>query len=536
MSIAERRPRLDFLLAPLLNLRIRTRLTLAFSGVFVLMLVLAAYSGLRMVEMKDRLAHVTQSNNQQIAQVNKMIYSVSQRAIALRNLALLKDPDLKKQELEAIDKAGKDYAEAHAKLLALIKQYDASEAEKALLEAMERADNTTSPLMAKAAELGKADDEAAAVAFLMERVRPRQARWIIVLQTMSGLQDKTSREYVQDAEADFARARMWMIGLVGAALAGGMLVAWLVTVSITRPLGAAVHVARTVASGDLSRETRVQRRDELGDLLRVLDEMRQRLATVVSSVRTGSESIATGTGEIAAGNADLSQRTERQAASLQETAASMEQIRVTARNNADTAVQARSLADGASAAATKGGEVVGEVVRTMQDIADSSKRIVDIIGTIDGIAFQTNILALNAAVEAARAGEQGRGFAVVASEVRSLAKRSADAAREIKALIHASVERVEAGSRLVQGAGSTMDDIVGQVQRVTSMIGEISQSSHQETSGIDQIGNAVTELDHVTQQNAALVEQSAAAAESLRQQADRLLETVGAFKLHPQAA
>ena len=536
MFPADQRPRLDFLIAPLLNLRIRTRLTLAFSGVFVLMLVMAAYAGLQMVETKNRLAHVTQSNNQQIAQVNKMVYSVSQRAIALRNLAMLKDPDLKKQELAAIEKAGQDYSEAYAKLLALIKEFDASEAEKALLEAMERADSVTSPLMAKAAELGQADDEAAAVAFLMDKVRPRQARWIIVLQTMSGLQDKTSREYVQDAEESFAKARLWMLGLVGLALAGGVAVAWLVTVSITRPLASAVQVARTVASGDLSQRTTVRRNDELGDLLRTLDDMRQRLSAVVASVRAGSESIATGTGEIAAGNADLSQRTERQAGSLQQTAASMEQIRVTARNNADTAVQARSLADGASAAATKGGEVVGQVVHTMQDIATSSKRIVDIIGVIDSIAFQTNILALNAAVEAARAGEQGRGFAVVASEVRSLAKRSADAAREIKTLIHESVERVEAGSRLVQGAGATMDDIVGRVQRVTSMIGEISHSSHQETSGIDQIGDAVTELDHVTQQNAALVEQSAAAAESLRQQAGRLLETVSAFKLQAQPA
>ena len=533
MAHAATRTGLQSLYGPLLNLRIRTRLTLAFSGVFVLMLVLAGYAGLRMVEMKERLAHVTQSNNQQIAQVNKMIYSVSQRAIALRNLAMLKDPEAKKQELQAIDTAGKDYADAHAKLLALIKQFDASEAEKALLEAIERAGQTTGPLMAKAAELGQSGDEAAAVAFLMDRVRPRQARWIIVLQTMSGLQDKTSREFVQDAEEDFQKARTWMVALVAMAMAGGVSVAWLVTVSITGPLASAVNMARTVASGDLSRHIEVRRKDELGDLLQALDGMRGSLSAVVATVRSGSESIATGTGEIAAGNADLSQRTERQAASLQETAASMEQIRVTVRNNADTAVQARSVADGASSAAAKGGDVVGEVVRTMQDIASSSKRIVDIIGVIDGIAFQTNILALNAAVEAARAGEQGRGFAVVASEVRSLAKRSADAAREIKSLINDSVERVEAGSRLVQGAGATMDDIVDRVRRVTSLIGEISQSSHQETSGIDQIGDAVTDLDHVTQQNAALVEESAAAAESLRQQADRLLEAVGTFKLQP---
>ena len=536
MAIAPRQSMIDTLLAPFLNLRIRTRLTLAFCGLFVLMLVLAGYAGLRMVDMKDRLAHVTQSNNQQIAQVNKMIYSVSQRAIALRNLALLNDAELKKQELEAIDKAGKDYADAWGKLLELIKQYDASEAEKALLEAIERADKAAAPLMAKAAELGQADDEAAAVAYLMDRVRPRQARWIIVLQTMAGLQDKTSRDYVVDAEEDFARARNWMVGLVIASLAGGIAVAWLVTVSITRPLGFAVRMARTVAAGDLSQQIDVRRKDELGELLQALNTMSHSLSAVVATVRAGSESIATGTGEIAAGNADLSMRTERQAASLQETASSMEQIRVTARNNAETAVQARSVADGASHAAAKGGEVVGEVVRTMQDIADASKRIVDIIGVIDGIAFQTNILALNAAVEAARAGEQGRGFAVVASEVRSLAKRSADAAREIKALINDSVQRVEAGSRLVQGAGVTMDDIVGRVSRVTAMIGEISQSSHQENSGIGQIGDAVTELDQVTQQNAALVEESAAAAESLRQQADRLLEAVGTFKLQDQAA
>jgi methyl-accepting chemotaxis protein len=214
----------------------------------------------------------------------------------------------------------------------------------------------------------------------------------------------------------------------------------------------------------------------------------------------------------------------------------MEQLTATVRQNADTARMASQLATGASGVATQGGEVVGQVVTTMEEISSSSRKIADIIGVIDGIAFQTNILALNAAVEAARAGEQGRGFAVVASEVRSLAKRSADAAREIKTLINASVERVEAGSRLVQGAGTTMDDIVGRVRRVTSMISEISLSTHEETSGIDQIGNAVTELDFVTQQNAALVEQSAAAAESLRQQAERLLDAVGAFKLQPQGA
>ena len=519
------------LFRPLLNLRIRTRLTLAFCGVFVLMVAMAGFAGHRMAVMKDQMTHITEANMHQIEQVTKMVYSVSQRAIALRNLALLKDPELKKAELEAIAKAGESYTAAHAALLESIKTYDASEAEKALLEAIQRAEEVNAPLMAKAAELGQADDAEEAVSFLMEKVRPRQARWITVLQTMAGLQDKTSNEFAVDAEADFAQARNWLIGFVAVALAAGLLVAWLVTVSITRPIADAVRLARTVASGDLTTHTVAVRKDELGELLTALNSMNDHLAAVVTQVRSGSESIATGTSEIASGNADLSNRTEQQAASLQQTAASMEQIRATVRNNADTATEASSMADSASAAASKGGEAVGQVVRTMEEITASSKRIADITGVIDGIAFQTNILALNAAVEAARAGEQGRGFAVVASEVRSLAQRSAAAAREIKTLITESVERVEAGSRQVQGACGAMDDIVDRVRRVTSLIGEISLATREQSGGIDQVGDAVTHLDQVTQQNAALVEESAAAAESLRHQADRLVQSVSVFRV-----
>jgi methyl-accepting chemotaxis protein len=318
---------------------------------------------------------------------------------------------------------------------------------------------------------------------------------------------------------------------VVAALIVGIALGLVITRSITRPIQQAVQVATTVSKGDLTSRIDVQGKDETAQLLRALSEMNDSLARVVGQVRNSSDSIATGSAEIATGNQDLSQRTEEQASNLQQTAASMEQMGATVKNNAETTQQASSLANRASAAAAKGGEVVGAVVATMQDIANSSKKIVDIIGVIDGIAFQTNILALNAAVEAARAGEQGRGFAVVASEVRSLAGRSADAAKEIKSLIGASVEKVEVGARQVNEAGASMNEIVAQVQRVTELIAEISSATAEQSTGIGQVGEAVTQLDQVTQQNAALVEESAAAAESLKHQAAALAQVVSVFKL-----
>ncbi|MGJ7569957.1 methyl-accepting chemotaxis protein [Variovorax sp. RB2P76] len=335
--------------------------------------------------------------------------------------------------------------------------------------------------------------------------------------------------------ADHASGQTLLLALSAIALVLGALFAWRLTLGIVRPLGRAVTVAETVAAGDLSADIVVESRDEAGQLMHALREMNASLAKVVGEVRSGTETIATASGQIASGNQDLSSRTEEQASSLEETAASMEELTSTVKQNADNARQANQLAVSASEVAVRGGSVVGQVVDTMGSINASSKKIVDIIGVIDGIAFQTNILALNAAVEAARAGEQGRGFAVVASEVRSLAQRSAAAAKEIKTLIGDSVEKVEEGSKQVEEAGRTMEEIVGSVRRVTDIMGEITAASQEQTSGIEQINQAISQMDQVTQQNAALVEEASAAAQSLQEQAGSLVQSVSIFKLDRNA-
>ena len=321
---------------------------------------------------------------------------------------------------------------------------------------------------------------------------------------------------------------VWVAVLV--ALLGAIVLAIWIIRAITVPLQNAVAVSRAVAAGDLSMNLQVQGRSETAQLLQALQEMLQSLRKVVTDVRSGSEGVASASAEIAQANHDLSARTEQQASALEETAASMEQLNSTVRQNADNARQANQLAMSASTVAQRGGSVVSEVVETMKGINESSRRISDIIGVIDGIAFQTNILALNAAVEAARAGDQGRGFAVVASEVRALAGRSADAAKEIKQLIGASVERVDAGSVLVDQAGATMQEVVAAIRRVTDLMSEISAASNEQSQGVSQVGEAVTQMDQVTQQNAALVEEMAAAASSLRGQAQELVKTVDVFR------
>jgi methyl-accepting chemotaxis protein len=333
------------------------------------------------------------------------------------------------------------------------------------------------------------------------------------------------------SDSVYAQARLWVVGLLLGAVALGLVLALWIARIVARPLAEAVKVAQSVAGGDLTSRIESETTDETGLLLDALRGMNDSLVKIVGEVRTGTDTIATASSQIASGNQDLSSRTEEQASSLEQTAASMEELTSTVKQNADNARQANQLAVSASEVAVKGGTVVSQVVDTMGSINASSKKIVDIIGVIDGIAFQTNILALNAAVEAARAGEQGRGFAVVASEVRSLAQRSAAAAKEIKTLIGDSVEKVEEGSKQVAEAGRTMEEIVGSVKRVTDIMGEITAASQEQTSGIEQINQAITQMDQVTQQNAALVEEASAAAQSLQEQAGSLVQAVSVFKL-----
>ncbi|HYD79220.1 MAG TPA: methyl-accepting chemotaxis protein [Paucimonas sp.] len=356
--------------------------------------------------------------------------------------------------------------------------------------------------------------------------------------------DKVVEMSVKRAAADEAAAKgriesaTWLlVAILVLAVGAGLGMAWMIMRSILKPLQEAVDAAQTVAAGDLTRKITVDHaEDETGQLLQALKGMNENLVKIVAQVRGGTNAIADASSQIAAGNLDLSQRTEEQASSLAETASAMEELTGTVKQNADNANQANQLALTASDVASKGGAVVSEVVQTMGSINESAKKIVDIISVIDGIAFQTNILALNAAVEAARAGEQGRGFAVVAAEVRNLAQRSAAAAKEIKALISDSVEKVHNGSKLVDQAGATMDEVVASVKRVSDIISEIAAASREQTTGIEQVGNSLAQMDQVTQQNAALVEQAAAAAESMHQQTESLASVVSVFKLSPEAA
>ena len=384
----------------------------------------------------------------------------------------------------------------------------------------------------------RANDLKEAQRLLVEKIRPLYVPAEQGIDALVKLQlDEAQGEYGR-AVAHYATIRLISI----AATLGGLLFAGLFGLALVRSMGRqlggepgqAADLARSVAAGDLSVQVSVRQGDTLS-LMAQLKAMQTSLAKVVGDVRQSSESVATASAQIAQGNNDLSQRTEEQAAALEETAASMEQLGATVKQNADNAKQANQLALSASTVAIQGGQVVGQVVKTMKGINDSSKKIADIISVIDGIAFQTNILALNAAVEAARAGEQGRGFAVVASEVRSLAGRSAEAAKEIRSLITASVERVEQGTTLVDQAGVTMTEVVASIKRVTDIMGEISAASTEQSAGLSQVGEAVSQMDQVTQQNAALVEESAAAAESLTQQARQLVQVVAVFKLTPGA-
>ena len=481
----------------------------------------------RLGEVKQALDTITTNRLPKIVAVKEMKENIRTRASVVRNIVLLSTEADMRKEAEALPKLRESYAKLDKQLTDTI---SGGEGKNLLLKAQAAVAAIVAPTD-EVVKLGLLNKNEEATALLLGKVRPLQTAALDELEALSKYEMDAAKDFQEASEKTYSSAVTLMLALGAVSVSLLAVFGWLLVRSITGPLDQAVKISQAVAAGDLSQEFDASGASETSQLLLALKDMQTSLVKVVSNVRENSESVATASAQIAQGNNDLSQRTEEQASALEETAASMEELSATVKQNADNARQANQLALNASTVAMQGGDVVGQVVDTMKGINDSSKRIADIISVIDGIAFQTNILALNAAVEAARAGEQGRGFAVVASEVRSLAGRSAEAAKEIKSLIGASVERVQAGSRLVADAGATMTEIVGSVQRVSDIIGEITSASTEQSEGIGQINTAITQLDQMTQQNAALVEESAAAAESLKEQTGRLAQVVSTFKL-----
>jgi len=517
------------------DLRVATRLGVGY-GVMSLMLLVVTVLGLnRMAYIKSQADEITKVNNVEAHLAAAMDLTVTERALALRNLFLLESENKKEVQME-VDRVGeqaKKYADAQRELGTMFANIaGTTEKEKELLKQIAEQAALAAPYYPRAVQLaldGKKDEGYKLVRF---EFRPVQKKWWALLRELSAYEQKQSDAALIEADAAYRSARSLMITFGVLALAMAVLAAWLISRSLLRQLGGepadAVAIAGRIASGDLAVPIDTRIGDETS-LMHAMRSMRDSLAHIVDQVRTGTDTIATASAQIAAGNFDLSARTEEQASSLEETASSMEEMTSAVKQNADNARQANSLAVSASHVAEKGGNVVSQVVSTMGAINQSAQKIVEIIGVIDGIAFQTNILALNAAVEAARAGEQGRGFAVVATEVRNLAQRSAAAAKEIKALISDSVEKVDSGNKLVEEAGATMHEVVDSIKRVTDIMSEIVAASEEQAAGIDQVNRAMTQMDGVTQQNAALVEEAAAAAQSLREQADHLTEVVGVF-------
>ncbi|MFG6433747.1 methyl-accepting chemotaxis protein [Roseateles sp. LYH14W] len=514
------------------NLRIGQRLWLAFAISIAISVLLAAYARTSLVRINDELTLMVDDRMAKVEQLEQIKDNVNLTAQAVRNVLLLSDAEAKRKQLADVEAIAKRNAEIFSKLEASI----TTERGRQLMATTVQARTAFVDSVRKVIELGTNNETEAARDRLLGETQELQGKYFTSLEALVKFQQDLMHDAAKSADATVDFAAIAVVVAAAAAVLIGAAMALLITRSVVTPIQQAVTAAETVAAGDLRLHLDTNRKDETGQLLGALQRMNDSLVRIVGAVRGNADSVATASSQIAQGNADLSQRTEQQASSLQETAASMEELSATVNHNTDTARQAAQLATNAARVAESGGQVMGQMVSTMEQITTSSKKIADIIGTIDGIAFQTNILALNAAVEAARAGEQGRGFAVVAGEVRLLAQRSAEAAREIKGLIGASVERVEAGNTLVGEAGRTMDDVVGQVRRVADLIGEISAASSEQSKGIAQVGEAVNQLDQVTQQNAALVEESAAAAESLRGQAAQLAETVSTFKLDGAAA
>ncbi|QGW83963.1 methyl-accepting chemotaxis protein [Variovorax paradoxus] len=514
------------------NMRIGTRLAIGFGLVLVLTLVSAAFALMTARSNAEATRQMMQSplaKERLISDWYVLTYSAIARTAMI---AKSTDESLPVTFADVISDSVKKGGETMAKVEALLVTDLEKSTFKNIVELRAKYQAAKDAVQKAKTGGNAAEADAAFKNTFMPAAKAYETRVLELLALERKAIDDMSRA-IDEANARSFNLRIFLTALT---LILGALCAFLIARSVTRPLGHAVKVAETVASGDLSSAIETGSRDETGQLMNALKHMNDSLAKVVGEVRTGTDAIATASGQIAAGNQDLSSRTEEQASSLEETAASMEELTSTVKQNADNARQANQLALSASEVAVKGGGVVNQVVDTMASINASSKKIVDIIGVIDGIAFQTNILALNAAVEAARAGEQGRGFAVVASEVRNLAQRSGAAAKEIKGLIDDSVGKVEAGSRQVAEAGRTMDEIVDSVKRVTDIMGEITAASQEQSTGIEQVNQAIAQMDQVTQQNAALVEEAAAAAQSMQEQAASLVEAVSVFRLDSNAA
>ena len=514
------------------KLNIGARLGLGFGFLAVALVFMVGQSTIMLGRVNDGTSEIVDKRMPRIEMAATTLRETNDIAIALRNMMLDDSADDRRKQVEEILSSRKIIEDTLAQMDKALANPQARAVLAEQIELNAKYVQGQKELVA----LIESGDEAGARAYLKTKLRPVLGAYKAAIGKQIQVQAELAGAAAKTAETVYTETRILMIVLGIVILAVACALAWWITVSITRPLRRALDLATAVAAGDLTTRVEVDSACEVGQLLDALKRMNDNLVATVGTVRTGTETIALASGEVASGNRDLSARTEQQASALEETASSMEELTSTVKQNADNARQANTLAAAASGVAERGGAVIEQVVDTMAQIHTASSRITDIIGVIDGIAFQTNILALNAAVEAARAGEQGRGFAVVAGEVRNLAHRSAAAAREIKSLIDDSSGKVEAGSSLVREAGSTMHEIVDSVRRVTDILGEITAASQEQSAGIEQINQAITQMDDVTQQNAALVEQAAAASQSMRDEAERLGAAVAVFRLDTAAA